>query len=67
MVQRIAFGTPSEKTAGLPDLNWCEMATLVPLIILIFWIGFFPNPFLTPMHASVTHIFDVMDRGIVLP
>jgi len=63
MVQRIAFGVPSEKTARLPDLNWCEMATLVPLIILIFWIGFFPNPFLTPMHASVEHVFDLMGRG----
>jgi len=67
MVQRIAFGVPTEKTAKLTDLNWCEMATLVPLIILIFWIGVFPNPFLTPMHASVAHIFDVMDRGGGLP
>jgi NADH-quinone oxidoreductase subunit M len=63
MVQRIVFGVPSEKTARLSDLNWCEMATLVPLVILIFWIGFFPNPFLTPMHASVAHVFDLMGRG----
>ena len=65
MVQRIAFGVPTGKTAGLADLNWCEMATLVPLVILIFWIGIFPNPFLTPMHASVAHIFDVMDRSVL--
>ncbi|MBI3810459.1 MAG: NADH-quinone oxidoreductase subunit M, partial [Nitrospirae bacterium] len=65
MVQRIAFGVPTEKTAKLTDLNWCEMATLVPLIILIFWIGVFPNPFLMPMHASVAHIFDVMERGVL--
>jgi NADH-quinone oxidoreductase subunit M len=63
MVQRVAFGVPSAKTERLPDLNWCEMATLVPLIILIFWIGVFPNPFLTPMHASVEHVFALMDRG----
>jgi NADH-quinone oxidoreductase subunit M len=67
MVQRVAFGVPSEKTARLPDLNWCEMATLVPLIILIFWIGVFPNPFLTPMHASIEHVFVLMDRGSGLP
>jgi NADH-quinone oxidoreductase subunit M len=29
------------------------MATLIPLVILIFGIGFFPNPLLTRMHASV--------------
>jgi len=63
MVQRIVFGVPTDKTARLGDLNWCEMATLVPLVILIFWIGFFPNPFLTPMHASVAHVLELMDRG----
>src|SRR2546425_2071135 len=63
MVQRVAFGVPTEKTARVTDLNWCEMATLVPLIVLIFWIGVFPNPFLTPMHASIAHTFDVMARG----
>jgi len=63
MVQRVAFGVPTEKTARVTDLNWCEMATLVPLIVLIFWIGVFPNPFLTPMHASIAHTFDLMGRG----
>ena len=63
MIQRVAFGMPTEKTARATDLNWCEMATVVPLIVLIFWIGVFPNPFLTPMHASVAHVFNVMKRG----
>jgi NADH-quinone oxidoreductase subunit M len=71
MVRRIAFGVPSEKTARLADLNWCEMASLVPLLILVFWIGIFPNPFLAPMHASVAHLFDQMNRAadtsLVLP
>src|SRR5438132_455281 len=63
MVKRVAFGVPTEKTARVTDLNWCEMATLAPLIVLIFWIGVFPNPFLTPMHASIAHTFDLMGRG----
>ena len=63
MVQRIAFGAPTDRTARLPDLNWCEMGTLVPLIVLVFWIGIFPNPFLKPMHASVSHLFAQMDRA----
>ena len=63
MVRRIAFGVPTEATARLPDLNWCEMASLVPLLILVFWIGIFPNPFLAPMHTSVAHLFDQMNRA----
>jgi NADH-quinone oxidoreductase subunit M len=63
MVQRVVFGSPTSKTATLSDLNWCEMATLVPLVVLIFLIGIFPKPFLTPMHSAVAHLFDQMNRG----
>jgi NADH-quinone oxidoreductase subunit M len=38
------------------DLNARETATLVPLIVLVFVIGIFPNPLLTRMHASVAHL-----------
>jgi NADH-quinone oxidoreductase subunit M len=62
MVQRVVFGLPTQKTARLSDLNWCEMASLVPLVVLVFWMGVFPNPFLAPMHTSVAHLFDQMNR-----
>ncbi len=63
MVQRVAFGVASQASARLADLNWCEMASLLPLLLLVFWIGVFPNPFLTPMHASVAHLFAQMNRA----
>jgi len=57
MVQRVAFGVPSpHHLPKLKDLDQREMATLVPLIVLIFWIGLFPNPILTRMHTSVTNV-----------
>ncbi len=40
------------------DLNAREMATMVPLVILVFWIGVFPNPFLSRMHASVAKLLN---------
>ena len=67
MVQRVAFGVASQKTAHLADLNWCEMASLLPLLLLVFWIGVFPNPFLAPMHASVAHLFTQMNRTPASP
>ncbi|HJR77790.1 MAG TPA: NADH-quinone oxidoreductase subunit M [Nitrospiraceae bacterium] len=54
MAQRVVFGSPSgEHRSQLTDLSLREMATLIPLIIAVFWIGLFPNPFLTRMHATV--------------
>jgi len=30
---------------ALRDLNWREIATIVPVLVLIFWIGLYPKPF----------------------
>lgn len=57
MVQRVAFGTPAPHMLHkLSDLNQREMATLLPLAVLIFVIGIFPNPLLSRMHTSVEHV-----------
>lgn len=57
MVQRVVFGTPPG-SGHLSDLGLREMATFVPLIVLVFWLGFFPNVLLSPMHSSVTHLLE---------
>jgi NADH-quinone oxidoreductase subunit M len=42
----------------LKDLDLREMAVLAPLVVLVFWIGVYPAPFLDVMHASVAHLLD---------
>ena len=57
LTQRMLFGVPSPKyRAHLLDLNVRETATLVPLVVLVFVIGIFPNPLLARMHASVAQL-----------
>lgn len=59
MVKRVFFGEEgelvSDKAHPLKDLNLREIATLTPLVILIFWMGLFPNHFLDWTKASVDH------------
>ena len=33
-----------------------EMITMVPMIVLVFWIGLYPQPFLKTFDASVTQL-----------
>ncbi|MDR4471662.1 MAG: hypothetical protein MRJ92_03090 [Nitrospira sp.] len=59
LMQRVVFGTPAAAhRAHLLDLNARETATLVPLIVLVFVLGIFPNPLLSRMHASVTQLLN---------
>jgi len=42
--------------AGLRDLNWREIAIMVPLLLLIFWIGIYPKPFFDLMAPAVNQL-----------
>jgi NADH-quinone oxidoreductase subunit M len=68
MVQRVAFGVPSpSQLPKLKDLSEREFAILVPLVLLVFWIGLFPNPLVSRMHSSVTKTLETMARTKVAP
>lgn len=68
MIQRVAFGVPSpHQLPNLRDLNGRELATLIPLAALVFWIGIYPNPLVSRMHASVTQTLESMARAKVAP
>ena len=44
------------KNERLQDLNLREFATFAPLIVLAFWIGLYPKPFLDRLETSVTRV-----------
>ena len=68
MVQRVVFGVPlTRQLPVLRDLNKRELATLVPLALLVFWIGLFPNPLVSKIHQSVNSVIASMARTKVAP
>jgi NADH-quinone oxidoreductase subunit M len=57
LYQRTMFGKiENPKNAALPDLNLRELATFVPLIVLAFWIGLYPSPFLDRLQPAVNNV-----------
>ena len=57
MYQRVVFGKiTNPENEKLKDLNWREKIILVPLILLIFWIGIYPKPIFSRMEHSVRNL-----------
>ena len=59
LYQRVMFGPVTHAiNEKLPDLNLREYATLVPLVILAFWIGIYPKPFFNLIEKPVQRIVE---------
>ena len=57
LYQRVMFGAVSNPAnEHLPDLNLREMACLIPLVVLAFWIGIYPKPFFSIIEKPVENI-----------
>src|SRR2546428_2596010 len=61
MYQRVMYGEIThEENRHLSDLSPREIALLVPVVLMIVWIGVYPYTFLRPMDASTAHLLEQM-------
>ena len=65
MFQKLFLGpVTNEKNKNLKDLNWREISILVPLLILIFWIGLYPKPFFALMSPAVAKLVGILQAAM---
>jgi NADH-quinone oxidoreductase subunit M len=66
MFQKMFLGpVDKEENRGLQDLTFREIITLVPLLILIFWIGLYPAPFFNLMAPTVDNLVAIVHSASV--
>src|SRR6185295_14149866 len=60
--QKIALGEKNNLTGTFSDLTSSEKMVLIPLVIMIFWIGIYPKPFLDIAEPSVKNLLDIVHQ-----
>lgn len=58
LYQRVFFMEVNAKLHGLVDMDIRETLTLLPMMLLVFWIGVYPNSFLSFLHPTVQHLIE---------
>ncbi|MBU4254976.1 MAG: NADH-quinone oxidoreductase subunit M [Acidobacteria bacterium] len=67
MFQRVMHGPiTNDKILKFPDLSAREIIQFVPIIVMMFWMGIYPQTFLRKMDASVTHLLDTIKKKEVI-
>ncbi|MGH9663877.1 MAG: complex I subunit 4 family protein, partial [Bryobacteraceae bacterium] len=65
LYQRVFFGKASESvTSHMRDLTMREWAAIVPLVVLMIWMGTFTQSFLPPITAQNARILDLANAGV---
>ena len=60
LYQRSMFGPKSNMVNGFSDLTLSESAVLLPLVIMVFWIGIYPNTFLKISEPAVNQLLQII-------
>ena len=67
MYQRVIFGeVTNPKNKKLVDLDFREKLILVPLVVLIFWMGIYSESFLRKMDTSVNQVLQHVKSSAVV-
>lgn len=64
--QRIFFGELNQKYVNIPEINGRELFTLVPLAVIVIFLGIYPMPILNLFTATVDKLLDVLNFGATM-
>ena len=62
--QKISLGEKNSLTEKFSDLTRNEILVLIPLIVMIFWIGIYPKPFLQIAEPSLQNIQQIIQTAL---
>ena len=66
MFERVFLGPVTHtENLKLPEITWREGLTLLPLLVLIFWIGLYPKPFFDLLNPTIQQLAALVQSAAV--
>jgi NADH-quinone oxidoreductase subunit M len=63
LYKRVFFGEVTvEENRSLTDLSGRELAVMIPLVVMILWIGFYPKPFLSRIEPTAQVFLERLEK-----
>jgi len=66
-LQRIYLGKPNEKYLALPEINGRELFTLVPLAVIVLFLGVYPSPILNLQSPALLRLNETVQAASRMP
>lgn len=64
LYRRVIYGKlVNADAAAMPDVGMREIALLAPLVVVVFWMGIYPESFLAPIRADVGAVLARTERA----
>ncbi len=60
--QRVFHGEPEGENATIPDMTWRERGVMLPLLVLIVFLGVYPKPVLDRIEPSVNRLIAHVEK-----
>jgi NADH-quinone oxidoreductase subunit M len=65
--QRVIYESLNKRWENLKDMSLREVIYIMPLLIIVFWVGIYPETFTSYMHESVRHLVEqVFAAGVAV-
>ncbi|OJX38361.1 MAG: NADH dehydrogenase [Chloroflexi bacterium 44-23] len=67
MIEKMFLGpVTNEANLSLKDLSARELATIIPLVVVIFWIGIYPQPFFNLINPAVEQLLQLVQSAAMV-
>jgi NADH-quinone oxidoreductase subunit M len=64
MYKNVVFGPlTNPENRSLTDLSWREIIVMTPIVVMIFWIGIYPKPFIDRIEPTVQVLLTRLEQA----